>query len=208
MVDAETINGLAALDSATIYEAQGGVGALPIYIRPLFPWMKLCGPAFPVLSCGGDNLMAHAAAAQAGPGDILVIGTGHYLAGGLWGDILTLAAQKRGIAGLLTDGCVRDSNTINEMKFPVFSAGVFMGGTTKKNKGTMNQSIKLGGVMISPGDIIVADSDGAVVVAAEKASDVLKAALAREAEEEEKRRKIESGVSTLDLFNLRPILDA
>lgn len=202
----EWIDGLKRLDSATVYEAGGKKGVLPRSIKPLFPDMKLCGRAITVDAPGGDNLMVHAAVSVAGRGDVLVVRTEEYLEAGLWGEVLTVAAQTREIVGLVTDGSVRDSLQIRDLDFPVFSNDVCVKSTTKAKPGTINHPIRIGGTLINPGDIIVGDNDSVVVVPFQEAEAVLKAARARQADEREKIRLIQGGKTSVELFDLAPIL--
>jgi 4-hydroxy-4-methyl-2-oxoglutarate aldolase len=202
----EIVLGFKKLDAATVYEAGGKKGALPRTIKPLFPYMQLRGRAITVDAPGGDNLMVHAAVPLAVPGDVLVVHTGEYLEGGFWGEILTIAAKMRGIVGLVTDGAVRDSVRLEELDFPVFSNAVCVKSTTKSKSGTINHPITIDEIMISPGDIIVADNDCVVVVPYQEAEKTLNAARARQVDEREKIRLIKEGKSTLELFNLEPVL--
>jgi 4-hydroxy-4-methyl-2-oxoglutarate aldolase len=202
----ELIEGFRVIDSATIYEAGGRKGALPMDIKPISRSMRVCGRALTVMAPGGDNLMVHAAVTVAQPGDVLVVQTNGYKDGAIWGDVLTTAAQARGVTGLVTDGCVRDSMQIVEMGFPVFCRGICVLGTDKKQPGTINKPINIGNVIIRAGDMIVADSDSVVVVSLEEAEAVLSASQARKKDEDEKTREIRAGATTVELFNLEPDL--
>lgn len=194
---------------ATLHEAMGKKGAMGHPIKPLFPGMRLCGPALTV-SCGPtDNLMIHIAVALAKPGDVLVVDFKGMTDAGPWGDVLTASAVARKLGGVVIDGCVRDATAIRDMGFPVFCRGTNMKGTNKTDaKGDVNTTIVCGGVIVSAGDIVVADDDGVVVVPQALAADTLDKAKAREAAEEQYRHKLEAGETTIELLNLKPYLDA
>jgi 4-hydroxy-4-methyl-2-oxoglutarate aldolase len=202
----EVLDRLLALGAATIYEAQGQRGSIASEIRAVDPSMKLVGTALTVNTGPGDNLMLHQAVLMARPGDVLVVDAKGFTDAGPWGDVLTLAAQKSGIAGLVIDGSVRDSEAIIKAGFPVFSRGISIRGTTKVDPGIVGGTINLAGTSIDRGDIIIGDRDGLVVVKADEADSSLRAAEAREAKEEEFRRRIMEGASTAELLGLQPIL--
>jgi 4-hydroxy-4-methyl-2-oxoglutarate aldolase len=155
-----------------------------------------------------DNLMLHYALLKARPGDVLVVDAKGFVEAGPWGDVLTAAAMKRGIAGLVIHGAVRDANAIESMGFPVFCRGLSIKGTGKVHPGKVNVPVCIGDVVIRPGDIIVGDRDGVVVVSADEVSTVLESARAREAKEEAFRLAIEQGASTAELLGLMPTLEA
>jgi len=198
----EHIGQLMAFGSATLHEAQGQKGALASTIKPLDPGMKLVGPAYPVFSPPGDNMTIHHAVYHAPPGSILVISTDNYIEAGAWGDILSLAAVTQGIAGLVTDGAVRDSDAIIAMGFPLFSQGLSIKGTSKVKLGTLGKPVICGGVAIDAGDFIVADRDGVVVIPAGNLETVMQAARLREAKEEALRAEIRAGKTTLELLGV------
>lgn len=193
------------LSPATVYEAQGAVGALEHAIKPVSPSMKVCGPAYTVRMRPGDNLWAHKAICEARPGDVLVVSTGGYLEAGFWGEVMSTAAMARGIAGLVTDGCVRDGRDIVEMNFPVFSAGLSMKGTAKCNPGALNVPLNFAGVDIEPGDIVLGDMDGVVIIPAGRAEEVLEKATQRKAKEDGFIRRIEKGESTWEIYGFDKI---
>jgi 4-hydroxy-4-methyl-2-oxoglutarate aldolase len=197
---------LLELGSATLHEAQDQIGALAAAIKPLDPMRRLAGPAMTVDTKPGDNLVIHHALTFAQPGDVLVVDAKGYVEAGLWGDILTLAAQKIGIAGLIIDGAVRDSDSILEMGFPVFSRGLSIRAAQKNQPGRVDVPIICGGVGISPGDWMMGDRDGVVVIPRETVSAVIAAAKAREAAEVALRKGIESGKTTVELFGLEASL--
>ena len=194
------------LGTATIYEAQGQRGSIASAIRPIEPGMKLAGTALTVNTTPGDNLMLHQAVLMAQPGDVLVVDAKGFTDAGPWGDVLTLAAQQAGITGLVIDGSVRDSEAIVEAGFPVFSRGISIRGTTKVDPGKVGGAINLAGTVVERGDIIIGDRDGLVVVRAGEVLESLKSAEAREAQEEEYRRRILEGASTAELLGLLPTL--
>ena len=197
---------LLALGAATVYEAQGAKGALDGVIKPLDPLSRLVGPALTVDTRPADNLMLHYALLKAKPGDVLVVDAKGFLEAGPWGDVLTTAAIKAGVAGLVIHGAVRDASAIIEMGFPVFCRGLSIKGTGKNQPGRVNVPVCIGDVSIRPGDVIVGDRDGLVVVAADEVDAVITSALAREAKEAELRDAIERGVSTAELLGLLPTL--
>lgn len=193
---------LLELGSATLHEAQGQSGALAAAIKPLDPTRRLAGPALTIDAKPGDNLVIHHALTLAQPGDVLVVDAKGYAEAGPWGDILTLAAQKAGVAGLVIDGAVRDSDSILGMGFPVFSRGLSIRAAQKNQPGQVNVPIVCGGVFINPGDWIMGDRDGVVAIRRENLSAVIAAAQAREAAEVVLREGIEAGKSTVELLGL------
>lgn len=203
----EDLQRLLKLGTATVYEAQGQRGSVASEIRPLDPSMKLVGTALTVNTTPGDNLMFHQAVLMARPGDVLVVDAKGFTDAGPWGDVLTLAAQQAGIAGLVIDGSVRDSEAIIDAGFPVFSRGISIRGTTKVDPGKIGETINLAGTLVDRGDVIIGDRDGLVVVKAADVLDALASAEAREAKEEEFRRRIlDEAASTAELLGLLPIL--
>lgn len=196
----QSVNQLAALPSATLHEAMGKVGALPSGIKPLSPEMKLCGTAATVHTMPGDNMMLHRAIAQATSGDVIIAHTSGFWEAGYWGEIMAVAAQARGIAGLVIDGCVRDADPIVALGFPVFCRGLCIQGTTKFGEGSINQPIAIGQVMIQPGDVVVGDRDGVVIVSKERMEETIAAAKAREAKEAEVMDRLRNGETTLEIY--------
>ncbi len=206
-VSAELVEELKEFSTATICEAYGGgKGAFPHYIKPLRPDFKLCGPVIPVLAHPGDNLIVHKAIYTAQPGDVLLVYTSSFVEAGFWGAIMTEAARQRGIAGLVTDGSVRDTDEINKVGFPVFCQGVSIKGTTKNNLGTINHPIHFEGVKVEPGDLIIGDSDGVIVVARQDVAEVLQLARQREEKEEGIISELRQGRTTLELYGFSEIL--
>ena len=196
------------LGTATVYEAQGAKGALDSGMKPIDPRSRLVGPALTVDTRPADNLMLHYALLKARPGDVLVVDAKGFLEAGPWGDILTAAAMKRGIAGLVIDGAVRDASAIEAMGFPVFCRGLSIKSTGKAHAGKVNVPLCIGGVVIRPGDIIVGDRDGLVVVEPDKLASVLESARGREAKEAGFRSAIENGASTAELLGLMATLES
>ena len=203
----DLIDAFRSQSPATLHEAMGRKGALPFPIKPLYPGMRVCGPAVTV-SCGPtDNLMIHVAMALTKPGDVLVVDFKGMTEAGPWGDVLTASALQRGLAGLVIDGCVRDAAAIREMGFPVFCRGTNMKGTTKTQPvGDVNTTIVCAGVIVSPGDIIVGDDDGVVVVPQAEAAATLAKADERERMEADFREKLNAGQTTVDVLDLKPYL--
>ena len=203
----EIYEALRALGAATVYEAQGAKGALDSGIKPIDPRSRIVGPALTVDTRPADNLMLHYALLKARPGDVLVVDAKGFLEAGLWGDVLTAAALKVGLAGLVINGAVRDADAILEMGFPVFCRGLCIKGTGKVHAGKINVPVCIGDVVIRPGDIVVGDRDGLVIVSADEVEFVLARASARETKEDEFRAAIERGISTAELLGLLPTLE-
>jgi 4-hydroxy-4-methyl-2-oxoglutarate aldolase len=201
----EIVKSLAEFDSATLYEAAGQQGMVDPAIRSAWPGARLAGPAFPLRCPPGDNLMLHHAVTLARPGDILVATIGNFVLAGAWGEILTVAAQARGIAGLVIDGAVRDTSAIAPRGFPIFSRGLAIGSCTKERFGTLNEPIIFGGVSVRPGDIVVADVDGVVIIDRERAEDVLAAAQRRHNKEQALIEQLQQGKTTIELLGLFPV---
>ena len=192
--------------TATLSEVQGGLGIVDAPIRPLFVPCRTAGPAFPVSLPVGDNLSVHHALARAPHGSVLVVScgdTGH----GFWGEIMTVAALARGIAGLVTDGAVRDSDAIRLLNFPVFCSGIHIRGTAKDKPGSVGSPVALGGVMIRAGDYVVADSDGIVIVPPDAMEKALGRALEREEKERRMMSELRAGKTTIELLGLADLDD-
>lgn len=193
---------LRELGAATVYEAQGQRGAVDPAIKPLDPRMSMAGRAVTVRLEPADNWFIHLGLLEAGPGDVLVVDACGYLQAGPWGDVLTLAAQERGLAGLVIDGAVRDSRAIVEAGFPVFARGTCIRRTTKVQRGDIGIDVVIGGVAVRQGDVLVGDADGLVLVEGTEVDASLRAAELREEAEEEMRARIREGASTLELLGL------
>lgn len=191
-----------ALGSATIYEAQGAHGALDAGIKPVSNKMKVVGPALTIDMRPGDNLMIHYALLQAKVGDVLVIDCKGFLEAGVWGDVLTTQALTIGLAGIIVNGAVRDAKSIIEMGFPVFTRGLSIKGTGKSQPGKVNVPVTIGDCTINPGDIIIGDIDGVVVVRSDNIHNALSQAIERENKEIIFKEKIEKGETTADLMKL------
>jgi 4-hydroxy-4-methyl-2-oxoglutarate aldolase len=192
------------ISSATLHEAGGRIGALPHSIKPIAPGWKLCGPAITVHGPGGDNLWLHRALYVAQPGDVLVVNVSGAVEYGYWGDIMTSAARKQGLGGLVIDGCVRDGAELAQAGFPVFARGLAMRGTGKDFAATgwINRPVLMGDVIVAPGDLVVGDGDGVAVLPREAAGTIIAAALAREAKEADVLRRIAAGERTVDIYAL------
>ena len=206
MVSTSKLEALSRLGSATVYEAQGAIGALDSGMRPLDPASRLAGPALTVDTWPADNLMLHYALLKAEPGDVLVVDAKAFVEAGPWGDVLTAAAMKVGVAGLVINGAVRDAAMIVDSGFPVFCRGLSIKGTTKNQPGRLNVPVCIGGVVIHPGDIVVGDRDGVAIVAADSVDATVAAAETREAKENGLRAAINEGQMTVDLLGLRATL--
>ena len=191
------------IQSATLHEALGKRGAMSSEIKPVWPDAKLCGSALTVEMLPGDNLLAHKALTMAEPGDVLVIDCGAYKEAGIWGEILTVAAIERGVAGLVTNGAVRDTVQIRQLGFPVFAGAVSIKGTTKTTGGRINREIVIGGVCVAGGDMIVADADGVVVVGRGQAKRIVEKARERELAEAAVISRLKSGEQTMDILGFR-----
>jgi 4-hydroxy-4-methyl-2-oxoglutarate aldolase len=191
------------LAAATLYEANQQRGALDPSIRQMAPGLDVCGPALTVRCQPGDNLTLHAAVARANPGDALVVDVGDFADAGHWGEILTVAALSRQIAGLVINGSVRDVAALPIHGFPVFARAISMKAATKLIHGLINVPIVCGGVLIAPGDLIVGDADGVVAIAQREVGEVLRRAEEREANEAVMMDRLRNGALTLDLLDLR-----
>jgi len=185
--------------SATVHEASGCKGALSSRIKPISPDMKVCGPAVTVKSKPGDNLALHKAIYEAQPGDVIVADAEGFMEAGAWGEIMTLAAQMRGIAGLVFNGAVRDSQAIIDSGFPVFCCGLSIKGTEKVFLGSVNQPISIDDVRIRPGDLVLGDRDGVVIVEFKACDTVLTSSNAREEKEAKFMERLRQGESTMEI---------
>lgn len=204
----ELVERLGTYSSATIHEAQGRLGALDSSIKPVDHRMSLCGPAFTVQCAPRDNLMLQTAIAYARPGDVVVVSAGAYTEAGSFGDVLANACQSKGLAGLVTDTGVRDTEDLRALGFPVFSHSVCIKGTVKETVGPMCEPVTVGGQLIRPGDVVRADADGVVVVRREDAAEVATASQERVDTEAEFIAAYRAGRTVIDICGLEPLLAA
>ncbi|MCF1436297.1 4-carboxy-4-hydroxy-2-oxoadipate aldolase/oxaloacetate decarboxylase [Agrobacterium vitis] len=204
----QEIDAIAKFSPATLHEAQGRRGALSSRIKPVDYRMKLCGPAFTVKSAPRDNIMLQLAINYAQPGDIIVVSGGEYEEAGSFGDVLANACLAKGIGGLVTDTGVRDTLQLRDLGFPVFSLSVCIKGTVKETLTEVNDPIVIGDELVYPGDIIVGDADGLVVVRRQEAVDVAALAQAREDAEAGYIAAYKAGKSVIEVSNLEPVLRA
>lgn len=205
--DKKICSELERLGCATVYEAQGQSGLLNDRLKPIQQDTSVCGPAVTVTCHAGDNLMVHAAVECCQPGDILVVTTeGESNKYGMIGELLVKSLMKRGVKALIMDGGVRDTRQIRELGFPVWTTAVVCTGTTKNKAGWVNAPAVCAGVLVEPGDLIVADDDGVVVVKREDILAALEKSLAREKKEEGTTQKIEEGQLGIDFYGFREVL--
>ncbi len=186
---------------ATVHDAASRTGALSHAVKPIAPGMKLSGAAFPLRLSPGDNLALHEAIYAAPAGSVLVIDAFDYLEAGPFGEIMAVAAQVRGIAGLVTSGSVRDRDAIAALGFAVFANGLSVKGTVKEVPARLHRAVIIDGIEIHPGDWVLGDSDGVVVIAQQRAEAVLQHAIEREAKERQVIERIRAGERTLDIYD-------
>ena len=201
-VSPELVAAAAKLPSSTLHEAAGKIGVIDHAIKPVAASFRIAGPAVTVHSPAGDNLWIHRAIYAAKPGDVLVVYVNDKYDNGYWGEIMSTAARQRGLAGMVIDGCVRDGELLEGIGFPIFARGLCIRGTGKDfgARGWINAPVRIGDVTVSPGDLIVGDTDGVVAIPRAQAGTAVEAAQKREAHEQDIMRRIRAGESTIDIY--------
>jgi 4-hydroxy-4-methyl-2-oxoglutarate aldolase len=201
--DAALVKRLGVLGTATVHEAYGRFGLMKPYLRPIWAGGEAAGPAVTVLAQPGDNWMIHVAVEQCKPGDMLVVGCTADNTDGMFGELLATSLKARGVVGLIIDAGCRDIKPLHEIRFPVWSKAVSAKGTVKATLGAVNVPVVCAGINVTPGDVVVADDDGVVVIPEKDAADVAAKAEKRFADEDGKRKKLAEGALGLDMYNMR-----
>lgn len=203
----EVVANLRRHGSATVHEALGRIGAMRHEIKPIAKGMKVCGSAFTVHCPAGDNITLLKAVKEARKGDVLVIDFGRILEAGPFGEVLAVECHTKGLAGLITTGSVRDTAEVTAMGFPVFSAAVSIVGTVKESLGTINHPIVAGDVIVNPGDVVLGDDDGVVVIPRERAEEAVEKSDARQAKEAAVMERLKAGESLFDIYGYQKVFD-
>ena len=194
--------GFGEIPTGNIADSNGFKNVMDAGIHPIDRHMKVCGRALTCACAAGDNMTIHKAVLMAKPGDVLVVNCGGYMDAGVFGEMLAICCRSRGVAGVIIDGSCRDSNELIDLGFPTFVRGINPNGTTKYTCGAVNEQILCGSVRVDPGDIVVGDADGVVVIKQEEAAQVLQKAKAKKAREDVLRPQLAAGKSTAELLAL------